>query len=78
MALAPLLQLRVMLRGGRADGVSPTFLFIIAVGAGLFCAYGISIADPVLYLPNGIGMVTNLVTGLSALRLRRRAVAQTS
>jgi MtN3 and saliva related transmembrane protein len=62
MSLAPLFQVRRVLQRRHADDVSQTFLLVIAVGAMAWIAYGISIGDAYLIVPNVVGVLTNLGT----------------
>jgi uncharacterized protein with PQ loop repeat len=70
MSLAPLLQLRRIHERGHADDVSITFLLVIAVGAAIWTAYGVSMPNVALVIPNALGIVTNLATAVTAARHR--------
>jgi uncharacterized protein with PQ loop repeat len=59
MSLSPLFQVRRVLHRRRADDVSQAFLLVIAIGATAWCAYGISIGDLYLIIPNVVGVITN-------------------
>jgi uncharacterized protein with PQ loop repeat len=74
MSLAPLFQVRRVLHRRHADDVSQAFLVVIAVGAVAWTAYGISIEDPYLIIPNVLGVITNLGTLLVVRRHTGRKV----
>jgi uncharacterized protein with PQ loop repeat len=62
MSLAPLIQGRRVFHRRHADDVSQSFLLVIAVGSSAWLAYGISIADAYLIIPNALGVLTNIGT----------------
>ena len=75
MALAPLLQARQILRRRDGDDVSISFLAIIACGAAMWAAYGLAAGDPVIVVPNALGVLTNSATVALAWRFRHPAGA---
>ena len=65
MALAPLLQVRVILRERDASGTSKTWIVILLIGFVLWFAYGVSTGSVPLIISNtmsGIVAFTLLVT----------------
>ncbi|MCW2961590.1 MAG: hypothetical protein JWM90_1977 [Thermoleophilia bacterium] len=72
MAVSPAMQIRTMLRTGESKDVSVGYFLILIVGFGLWTAYGISIAVPVLWVCNTVATVFGVATVIVALRLRRR------
>jgi MtN3 and saliva related transmembrane protein len=68
MAAAPLLQARTIWRRRSSADVSQSFLAIIVCGAALWAAYGIADRNLFIFVPNVIGVATNLLT----LRLARQ------
>jgi solute carrier family 50 protein (sugar transporter) len=68
MASAPLLQARTILRRRSAADVSQGFLAIIAFGALLWAVYGFADHNWFIFVPNVVGVVTNLLTLLLARR----------
>lgn len=78
MSLAPLLQLRRIRQRGHADDVSIAFLLIIAAGAAMWTAYGLSMPNAALVIPNALGVFTNLGTALTAARHRTAPRASTT
>ena len=75
MALAPVLQIRVMLRRRSAAGVSIGYFGILLPGFCLWLAYGVVRADVFLVVPNVAAVVTTVATVTVAAVLRTRAGA---
>ena len=71
MALAPLLQIRAIRRQGSSRGVSIGYQQVLVVGFLLWLAYGISIGNPALIVPNTIALFVSVTTILVVLRFRR-------
>jgi len=71
MAISPLLQIRRMLQTRSSADVSIGYLAVIEVGFGLWVAYGLSLPNLALAIPNAVAFVVGLVTIIIALRLRR-------
>jgi uncharacterized protein with PQ loop repeat len=71
MAVSPLLQIRRMLETRSSADVSIGYLAVIEVGFGLWIAYGLSLPNWALVVPNTVAFMVGLVTILIALRLRR-------
>ena len=72
MGLSPVLQIRRMLAERSSRGTSLGYFVILLIGFLLWLAYGISIKNAALIVPNCIGLVTGAVTMVVALRLRAR------
>jgi MtN3 and saliva related transmembrane protein len=73
MAVAPLLQIRRMLVRRSSADVSIAYLGVLQVGFTLWVAYGISLANLALIIPNATAFTVGIVTILVAWRFRRRA-----
>jgi MtN3 and saliva related transmembrane protein len=71
MAISPVLQIRRMLQTRSSSDVSIGYLVVIEVGFGLWVAYGLSLPNWALAIPNGVATLVGLVTIVIALRLRR-------
>ena len=70
MGISPLLQMRrVMERRSSAD-VSVGYLSVLAVGFVLWAAYGVSIANVALVIPNCVSLVVGVATIIVVLRFR--------
>ncbi len=70
MSLAPLLQVRVILREKTSAGVSPAWLVVLVVGFVLWLAYGVALGDLPLVLTNLCSMSVGTFTLLVVLRYR--------
>ncbi len=62
MALAPVLQIRRMLETRSSADVSLTWLAVLIVGFALWIAYGISLGNFALIVPNSVALAVGLVT----------------
>jgi uncharacterized protein with PQ loop repeat len=71
MAISPLLQIRRMLQTRSSDDLSLGYLAVLLVGFGLWIAYGVSLANMALIIPNSVALLVGLVTLGVALRFRR-------
>lgn len=71
MAVSPGLQIRRMLQTGDSRDVSIGYFAVLSIGFLLWVAYGISIDDYIVAVPNSIAFVFGISTILLALRLRR-------
>lgn len=60
MGLAPLLQARLMHKTKNGSGISVTYMAIICVGAASWVAYGFSIGNWFLIIPNLLGVMATL------------------
>jgi uncharacterized protein with PQ loop repeat len=70
MSLAPMFQVRRVLERQTSDDVSQLMPTVIAVGAAAWLAYGISISDVYLIIPNFVGVISNVGTLLVVRRYR--------
>jgi MtN3 and saliva related transmembrane protein len=71
MAVSPMLQIRRMFETRSSSDVSLGYLGVLEVGFALWFAYGISIGNWALVVPNSVAFTVGLATILVALRLRR-------
>jgi uncharacterized protein with PQ loop repeat len=71
MALMPLTQLRRLLLLRRSDEIAIELFAFATVGTTVWLAYGIAQGDTVVVLANAIGIATNAVVTVTALRFRR-------
>lgn len=76
MAVAPLLQLRRMLRRRSSADVSIGYLLVLLPGFVLWVAYGVALGDLALVVPNSAATLVGLVTLGIAVWLRRRPSGQ--
>jgi uncharacterized protein with PQ loop repeat len=72
MALSPLLQIRRMLTTRSSKDVSIGYFIVLLVGFGLWVAYGVSIGNFALIIPNTVALVTGVVTIVIAVLLREQ------
>ena len=75
MAVAPLLQVRRMLRRRSSADVSIGYLLILLPGFALWVAYGIASSDIALVIPNIVAFAVATGTVACALHLRGRGGA---
>lgn len=73
MAVSPALQIRQMLTTRSSADVSIGYFAVLVVGFLLWCAYGLSKGDPVLFVPNALAAVVGGATIIIALRFRSHA-----
>ncbi|HVM70003.1 MAG TPA: SemiSWEET family transporter [Gaiellaceae bacterium] len=71
MAVSPVLQIRRMVQEQSSAGVSLAYMVVLFVGFLLWLAYGISIANVVLIIPNTVAAFVIVATMVVALRYRR-------
>ncbi|MDF2993542.1 MAG: hypothetical protein K0S37_4056 [Microbacterium sp.] len=71
MGLAPLLQIRRMVKRGSADDVSVGYLGVLVPGFALWIAYGLSSANMALIVPNVVALLVAALAIVVAVRLRR-------
>jgi uncharacterized protein with PQ loop repeat len=71
MAVSPILQIRRMFETRSSSDLSLTFLAVLQGGFALWIAYGISLGNWALIVPNCAAFSVGLATILVALRLRR-------
>ncbi|WP_117210482.1 SemiSWEET family sugar transporter [Allorhizocola rhizosphaerae] len=72
MALAPVLQIRRMLRTRSSEDLSLGYFGILLPGFGLWLGYGVARADWALIVPNIVAITVTVLTIAVALVLRRR------
>ena len=60
MALSPLLQVRAIRRAGSSEGVSAGYFAVLVVGFALWVAYGASIGNLALMIPNTVAGVVGV------------------
>lgn len=70
MALSPTLQVRRMLARRSSADVSIAYLAVLQIGFGLWVAYGLSIGNLAIVVPNAVAFVIGAVTVAIALRYR--------
>lgn len=70
MAVSPSLQIRRMLQRRSSNDVSLTYLAVLLPGFVLWVAYGLSIANPTIAIPNAIALTVGSATMIVAWRLR--------
>lgn len=71
MGLAPLLQVRRMVRRHSSADVSIGYLVILLPSFALWVAYGIASSDTALVIPDAVAFLVAAATVTCALRLRR-------
>ena len=57
MALAPILQMREIMRRHSSEGISIGYFAVLLVGFGLWTAYGIASHDLPLVVPNSVAFL---------------------
>lgn len=70
MALAPVLQIREIVRHRSSHGLSVTYLLVLIVGFVLWVAYGAATSNVPLVIPNTLAAIVMSVTVLIAVRYR--------
>jgi MtN3 and saliva related transmembrane protein len=71
MALAPILQMRTMMRSRSSAGVSVAYLSVLMVGFVLWLSYGISLGNPALIITNIVSLTVIVVTIAIAMHYRK-------
>lgn len=77
MAMAPVLQMRRLLRRGTADDVSIGYLMLLLPGFALWVIHGYLAADMALVVPNSVALVTGTMCAVLTWRLRHRTTGRT-
>jgi MtN3 and saliva related transmembrane protein len=72
MGLAPVLQIRRMLREQSSRDVSIGYFMILLIGFLLWICYGTAAAIPALVIPNAVALLVDAAVIIVALRLRRK------
>jgi uncharacterized protein with PQ loop repeat len=75
MAISPAMQIRRILQRRSSDDVSIGYWLILLVGFGLWVAYGISLPNLPLIIPNTLALVVGTITVLVARHYRSPAAA---
>lgn len=70
MALSPILQIRRILERRSSADLSLTYLGVLQVGFMLWIAYGISLPNAAIVVPNAVAFGVGLVTIVLAARYR--------
>lgn len=70
MAVSPLLQIRRMVQRRSSSDLSLSYLGVLLIGFTLWMAYGISIGNFALIVPNTVAFAIGIATVLVALRYR--------
>lgn len=71
MALSPVLQIRRMVARRSSRDVSIGYFLVLLFGFGLWAAYGISLGNAVIIIPNFIALAIGATTIAVARRYRR-------
>jgi MtN3 and saliva related transmembrane protein len=71
MGIAPVLQIRRMLRERSSRDLSLGYFAILLVGFLLWVAYGVASGNLALVIPNSVSLLVGIVLFAVALRLRR-------
>jgi MtN3 and saliva related transmembrane protein len=72
MGIAPVLQIRRMLREQSSRQVSVGYFIVLLIGFLLWIAYGTAAGIPALVIPNIVALLVGATVVIVALRLRRR------
>ncbi|MBA3627010.1 MAG: hypothetical protein H0W60_04670 [Chloroflexi bacterium] len=70
MAIAPLLQIRRMRERRSSRDVSMAYLGVLQFGFALWAAYGVSLENPAIILPNSVAFLVGVATMVVAWRYR--------
>ncbi|HEY3920963.1 MAG TPA: SemiSWEET family transporter [Gaiellaceae bacterium] len=70
MALAPVLQVREILRRKSSAGISVGYMLVLIVGFALWVLYGIARGDTVLFVPNTLAFIVMAGTVAIVIRFR--------
>jgi len=72
MGIAPVLQIRRMLREQSSRQVSVGYFIVLLIGFLLWIAYGAAARIPALVIPNIVALLVGATVIIVAIRLRRR------
>ncbi len=78
MGVAPVLQIRRMLREQSSREVSITYFAVLLIGFLLWIAYGVAAGIPALVIPNAVALLIGAAVVIVAHRLRRRPARKPS
>jgi MtN3 and saliva related transmembrane protein len=70
MAASPVLQIRRMIERRSSADLSLSYFSVLMVGFTVWAAYGISLGNAAIIVPNSVAFVIGLATILIALRYR--------
>lgn len=70
MAISPLLQIRRMIVRRSSEDLSLSYLGVLLVGFTLWIAYGVSLGNAALIIPNGVALAVGFATVLVARHYR--------
>ena len=70
MAISPMLQIRRIFQTRSSADISLGYLWVIEIGFGLWIAYGISLPNLAIVIPNSVALTVGLVTILVARHFR--------
>ena len=76
MGIAPVLQIRRMLREGSSREISLGYFAILLTGFLLWICYGITAANMALVIPNSVALLVGIALVTVALRLRHRPAGE--
>ena len=65
MAISPLLQIRRMFQTRSSTDVSLGYLSVIEIGFGVWIAYGLSLSNLAIVVPNSVALTVGLATILA-------------
>ena len=71
MAVSPVLQIRKIVRHRSSHGVSVGYMIVLFVGFLLWLAYGISLGNWAMIVPNIVAAIVIVATMAIAVRYRR-------
>jgi MtN3 and saliva related transmembrane protein len=72
MAVSPMLQIRRMIQRRSSSDLSMSYFAVLLIGFTLWVAYGISIDNLALIVPNGVAFAVGVATVLVAFYYRSR------
>jgi len=70
MAISPILQIRRMLDRHSSADLSISFLCVLQIGFALWVAYGLSLRNAAIFVPNSVAFLVGVATIVIALRYR--------
>ena len=73
MAVSPLLQIRRMFQTRSSADMSLGYLWLVEIGFAVWIAYGLSLPNLAIVIPNTVAVTVGLATILVALHFRREA-----
>jgi MtN3 and saliva related transmembrane protein len=62
MALSPVLQIRRMIQRRSSDDLSIGYLIVLIIGFAVWLAYGASIGNLALVIPNSVALIVSIAT----------------